>query len=64
MVQLDFSPRIPFLVCFQLGWAKKDILSVEVEDRKEAGETFQHTHAVIQLYTNLCAAMKELCRCN
>ena len=48
--QLDFSPRLAFLEGSQLEWAKRDILSVELEDRGEAADTFQIVHAVIQVH--------------
>lgn len=50
-MQLDFSLRVPFLEGSQLEWAKRDILSIKLEDRGEAADTFQIIHAVIQLYT-------------
>ena len=50
-MQLDFSSRLPFLEGSQLEWVKRDILSVELEDRGEAADTFQIVHAVIQLHT-------------
>ena len=39
-----------FLVGSQLEWAKRDIVSVELEDRGEAADTFQIIYAVIQLH--------------
>ena len=30
------SFRIPFLVCFQIGWAPRDAIFRELEDREEA----------------------------
>lgn len=46
-----FQSQSSFLVGSQLDWAKRDILSVELEDRGEAADTFQIIHAVIQLHT-------------
>ena len=46
-MQLDFSPRVPFLEGSQLEWAKRDILSIKLEDRGEAADTFQIIHVVL-----------------